>query len=86
MSNAQSAVASSVAAKEKAVLSAHIGSRIRSRRLSMGLSADSLAQAIGVPVQMVDQFECGSARIDPAQLFRLSEALGASIRYFFQRD
>jgi transcriptional regulator with XRE-family HTH domain len=72
--------------ERQAVLRAQVGSRIRSRRILVGLDAHLFAQAIGVPIQMVDEFECGAVRVDPNHLFRIASVLGASIGFFFQRD
>ena len=65
-------------------LSFHIGSRIRLRRVALGLDVDAFASAIGVPVEKVSDLESGSVRVDPAQLFRISNVLAAPIGFFFR--
>jgi transcriptional regulator with XRE-family HTH domain len=86
MSSSQTTVSSSPALQQQALLRAHVGSRIRSRRVSVGLGLDLFAQAIGVPVQMVDDFERGSMRVDPPALFKIADVLGAPVGFFFKRD
>ena len=56
---------------------AHIGRRIRERRLMLGLSQQQLAQAIGVTYQQAHKYETGLNRVSAGRLFRVAEALGA---------
>lgn len=60
-----------------------MGRRLRARRLVGGVSQAELARAIGVTYQQVQKYECGSNRISVSMLYRISEALGAPVSFFF---
>jgi len=62
----------------------HVGSRIRSRRVMLGLSQKSLADAIGVKFPQVQKYEDGVNRLSASRLFAVSRVLGAPITYFFE--
>ena len=61
-----------------------IGSRLRLRRLSLGLSQNTLAQALGITFQQIQKYERGSNRIVASRLFHLSKVLQVPVQYFFQ--
>ncbi|MGE5503379.1 MAG: helix-turn-helix domain-containing protein [Actinomycetota bacterium] len=59
-------------------------SRIRARRLMLGLSQHQLATAIGVTYQQAHKYECGLNRISAGRLHDIAEALGVAVGYFFE--
>lgn len=61
-----------------------IGQRVRTRRMELGLSQDSLARVLGVTFQQVQKYEKGVNRISAARLFTIAESLGAPVSYFFE--
>jgi transcriptional regulator with XRE-family HTH domain len=62
----------------------HIGRRLRARRRLLGLSQPQLADAVGVKFQQIQKYECGEDRISASRLWGLSEALNASVDYFYE--
>lgn len=62
---------------------AHIGRRIRERRLMLGLSQQQLAKTIGVTYQQAHKYETGVNRVSAGRLFRIAEALDAPVAWFY---
>ena len=52
-----------------------VGSRVRLRRIMLGLSQSKLGEKIGLSFQQVQKYEGGVNRIGAARLFDLSRAL-----------
>ena len=61
----------------------HVGSRLRRRRVLLGLSQTQLAKAAGVSYQLVQKFEDAVYRIAPAHLCRFARALAVPAAWFF---
>lgn len=60
-----------------------VGSRIRMRRLMLGLSQTDLANAVGVTFQQVQKYEKGTNRVSASRLQQMARALQVEISYFF---
>ena len=65
-------------------IDASIGSRIRSRRLSLGLSQDQLGVAVGVTFQQIAKYESGINRVGACRLWDISLVLDVAISFFFE--
>jgi transcriptional regulator with XRE-family HTH domain len=65
-------------------IDAHVGARVRLRRMQLGISQEKLAQILGVTFQQVQKYEKGLNRIGASRLFHLGEALGVPIQFFFE--
>lgn len=63
---------------------AHVGKRIRIRRLMVGMSQKRLAEEIGVSFQQLQKYENGSNRISASRLQQMSRILGVLVAYFFE--
>lgn len=61
----------------------HVGSRIRERRVMMGLSQQQLARMIGVTYQQAHKYERGLNRISAGRLFEIAVVLGVPVSFFF---
>ncbi|GBR44307.1 helix-turn-helix domain-containing protein [Neokomagataea thailandica] len=61
----------------------HIGHRIRLRRTLMGLSQESLGEALGVTFQQVQKYERGANRVSASRLFELAQALDVPVGFFY---
>ena len=62
----------------------HVGSRIRERRVMMGLSQQQLARMIGVTYQQAHKYERGLNRISAGRLFEIAQVLGVGVSWFFE--
>jgi transcriptional regulator with XRE-family HTH domain len=62
----------------------HVGTRIRERRLMLGLSQQQLAQMIGVTYQQAHKYERGLNRISAGRLYEISQVLNVPVSWFFE--
>src|ERR1051325_8038880 len=61
----------------------HVGARVRTRRLLIGMNRETLARGLGLTFQQVQKFEGGANRISASRLSQIAELLGVPIAYFF---
>jgi len=62
----------------------HVGSRVRLRRMLLGMSQEKLGDHLGLTFQQVQKYEKGINRIGASRLFDLSKTLGVPISYFYE--
>ena len=62
----------------------HVGTRIRERRVMLGLSQQQLAAMIGVTYQQAHKYERGLNRISAGRLFDIASVLNVPISWFFE--
>lgn len=62
----------------------HVGSRVRLRRMLLGMSQEKLGDHLGLTFQQVQKYEKGINRIGASRLFDLSKTLGVPIDYFYE--
>lgn len=62
----------------------HVGARIRERRKELGMSQQSLADALGLTFQQVQKYERGANRVSSSKLWEISKTLHAPVAYFFE--
>jgi transcriptional regulator with XRE-family HTH domain len=62
----------------------HVGTRVRMRRLQLGMSQTTLADALGLTFQQVQKYEKGANRISASRLQQISNTLQAPMSYFFE--
>jgi transcriptional regulator with XRE-family HTH domain len=62
----------------------HVGKQLRLRRVMLGLSQESLAEAVGITFQQVQKYERGANRISASRLWDLSVTLNCPITFFFK--
>ena len=62
----------------------YVGSRVRQRRLLLGMSQEMLGKAVGISFQQIQKYELGSNRTSASRLFTLSKVLNVPIAYFFE--
>jgi transcriptional regulator with XRE-family HTH domain len=60
-----------------------VGRRVRTQRLTKGLSQTELGTKIGVTFQQVQKYENGGNRIGAGRLSRIAEALEVPASFFF---
>jgi len=62
----------------------HIGARVRMRRLQLGMSQTTLADALGLTFQQVQKYEKGANRISASRLHQIANTLQVPVSYFFE--
>lgn len=61
-----------------------IAKRIRARRLQLGMSQETLGEAIGVTFQQVQKYEKGTNRVSAGRLIEIAEALEVNPEFFIK--
>ena len=62
----------------------HLGSKLRMRRLALGLTQTKVAKAINVTFQQIQKYEKGTNGVSSIRLLQLSNYLKVPISYFFE--
>ncbi len=61
----------------------HVGSRVRMRRVLLGMSQEKLGEALSLTFQQVQKYEKGTNRIGASRLQQISKTLNVPPAYFF---
>ncbi len=61
----------------------HVGSRVRMRRVLLGMSQEKLGEALGLTFQQVQKYEKGTNRIGASRLQQISRTLNVPPAFFF---
>lgn len=61
-----------------------VGSRVRSHRLSAGMTEEELSAALGVTSEKMREYESGATRIGPRLLYEISKQLECPPTVFFE--
>ena len=61
----------------------HIGSRVRARRIMLGMSQEKLADALGITFQQVQKYERGMNRVSVGRLYQVAAALDVPMSFFY---
>jgi transcriptional regulator with XRE-family HTH domain len=72
-----------LAKKQPSSVDAHVGSRVRLRRMLIGMSQEKLGELLGLTFQQVQKYEKGANRIGASRLYDISSILGVPVSYFF---
>ncbi|WP_370675006.1 helix-turn-helix domain-containing protein [Pleomorphomonas sp. PLEO] len=62
----------------------HVGTRIRMRRMILGISQEKLGTVLGVTFQQVQKYEKGATRVGAGRLLEIANYLGVPVSYFFE--
>ena len=62
----------------------HLGSKLRMRRLSLGLTQTKVAQAINVTFQQIQKYEKGTNGISSLRIMQLANFLKVPVVYFYE--
>ncbi len=73
-----------MAGKKPNPIDAHVGSRVRLRRMLMGMSQERLGESMGLTFQQVQKYEKGVNRIGASRLFHISKILDVPVQFFFE--
>ena len=70
--------------KKEQTIDAHIGARVRLRRLMLGMSQESLGGQLSLTFQQIQKYEKGVSRISASRSYALARALSVPVNYFFE--
>jgi transcriptional regulator with XRE-family HTH domain len=62
----------------------HVASRLRTRRIMLGLTRKQLANSIGVTSTQAYKYETGGNRLTSGRLHQIAQALNTDVGYFFE--
>jgi transcriptional regulator with XRE-family HTH domain len=62
----------------------HVGSRVRFRRMLLGMSQEKLGERLGLTFQQIQKYEKGINRIGASRLFDLAQVLGVPVQFFYE--
>jgi transcriptional regulator with XRE-family HTH domain len=62
----------------------HVGSRVRMRRMMLGMSQEKLGDALALTFQQVQKYEKGTNRIGASRLQQISQILQVPVAFFFE--
>jgi transcriptional regulator with XRE-family HTH domain len=73
-----------IAKKAPNPIDKHVGSRVRMRRMMLGMSQEKLGDALGLTFQQVQKYEKGTNRIGASRLQQISYILQVPVSFFFE--
>lgn len=62
----------------------YVGSRVKMRRLMLGMSQTELAEAIGLTFQQVQKYEKGTNRMGSSRLQQVANIFKVPVMFFFE--
>src|SRR6201998_375459 len=62
----------------------HVGSRVRMRRMMLGMSQEKPGNNLGLTFQQVQKYEKGTNRIGASRLQQISSILQVPVEFFFE--
>jgi transcriptional regulator with XRE-family HTH domain len=62
----------------------HVASRVRERRIVLGISQREMAAALALTFQQVHKYEQGKSRISAGRLYAFGKVLSVPITFFFE--
>src|ERR1700741_3396680 len=65
-------------------IDSHVGTRIRERRVMLGLTQQQLAELIDVTYQQAHKYEHGINRVSAGRLFEIARVLGVPVGFFYE--
>ena len=62
----------------------HVGSRVRLRRMMLGMSQEKLGESLGITFQQIQKYEKGTNRVSASRLQGIARLLSVPVSYFFE--
>jgi transcriptional regulator with XRE-family HTH domain len=84
VNSAAATQAGQIAKKVPNPIDRHVGSRVRMRRMMLGMSQEKLGDALGLTFQQVQKYEKGANRIGASRLQQISQILQVPVSFFFE--
>ena len=73
-----------IAKKAPNPIDKHVGSRVRMRRMMLGMSQEKLGNSLSLTFQQVQKYEKGTNRIGASRLQQISNILQVPVEFFFE--
>ena len=70
--------------KQANPVDAHVGHRVRLRRMLIGMSQERLGELLGLTFQQVQKYEKGINRIGAGRLYEVAGILGVPVAFFYE--
>lgn len=65
-------------------INVHVGSRVRLRRMMLGMSQEKLGEHLGITFQQIQKYEKGTNRIGASRLQAIARVLSVPPAFFFE--
>ncbi|MEM9139523.1 MAG: helix-turn-helix transcriptional regulator [Pseudomonadota bacterium] len=65
-------------------IDAHVGSRVRLRRMTLSVSQEQLGESLGLTFQQIQKYEKGQNRIGAGRLYRIAQILSVPVEFFYE--
>jgi transcriptional regulator with XRE-family HTH domain len=62
----------------------YVGSRVRMRRIMLGMSQEKLGEALGLTFQQIQKYEKGTNRVGASRIQQISEILQIPVSFLFE--
>src|SRR5476649_540205 len=62
----------------------YVGSRVRMRRIMLGMSQEKLSEALGLTFQQIQKYEKGTNRIGASRIQQISNILQIPVSFLFE--
>ncbi|HET7884757.1 MAG TPA: helix-turn-helix transcriptional regulator [Bradyrhizobium sp.] len=62
----------------------YVGSRVRMRRIMLGMSQEKLGEALGLTFQQVQKYEKGTNRVSASRIQQITEILQVPVSFLFE--
>jgi transcriptional regulator with XRE-family HTH domain len=62
----------------------HVGSRVRLRRMMLGMSQEKLGERLGITFQQIQKYEKGTNRVGASRLQHIASVLQVPVSFFFE--
>jgi len=62
----------------------YVGSRVRMRRIMLGMSQEKLGAALGLTFQQIPKYEKGTNRVGASRIQQISEILQVPVSFLFE--
>ena len=62
----------------------YVGSRVRMRRIMLGMSQEKLGEALGLTFQQIQKYDKGTNRVGASRIQQISEILQVPVSFLFE--
>lgn len=73
-----------MSAKSPNQIDIHVGSRVRLRRMMLGMSQEKLGEHLGIAFQQIQKYEKGTNRIGASRMQAIARVLSVPVAFFFE--